>query len=184
VSWYGVSGQSIGPDDVEAIDQLFEFTGRQRDGTTGLQLHGARWYDPEIGRWLSEDPSGFDGGDANLYRYVGNSPTNFVDPTGLSLASPLDSLFGGTTFNPYAGPLANSCSPIITQPRPNLSPGLSLGTIGNVIGNSVYNAAASYVAPTSRTNKSPWHERGKVSSAACAAWSRTFGNNRGCVVKL
>ena len=41
-------------------------------------------YDPSIGRWLSEDPSGFDGGDPNLYRYVGNSPANATDPTGLS----------------------------------------------------------------------------------------------------
>ncbi len=40
-------------------------------------------YDPTIGRWISEDPIGFEGGDPNLYRYVGNSPTNFTDPDGL-----------------------------------------------------------------------------------------------------
>lgn len=40
-------------------------------------------YDPKIGRWTSEDPIAFDGGDPNLYRYVGNSPTNFTDPMGL-----------------------------------------------------------------------------------------------------
>ena len=40
-------------------------------------------YDPTIGRWLSEDPTGFDAGDANLYRYVGNGPTDGVDPSGL-----------------------------------------------------------------------------------------------------
>lgn len=39
-------------------------------------------YDPSIGRWLEEDPIGFEGGDANLYRYVGNDPTNETDPTG------------------------------------------------------------------------------------------------------
>src|SRR5207253_2633309 len=40
-------------------------------------------YDPTIGRWISEDPIGFTGADANLYRYVGNSPTNRTDPSGL-----------------------------------------------------------------------------------------------------
>jgi hypothetical protein len=40
-------------------------------------------YDPTTGRWLTEDPSGFDAGDANLYRYVGNGPTNAIDPEGL-----------------------------------------------------------------------------------------------------
>ncbi len=40
-------------------------------------------YDPSIGRWLEEDPLGFEAGDANLYRYVGNGPTTSVDPEGL-----------------------------------------------------------------------------------------------------
>jgi hypothetical protein len=40
-------------------------------------------YDPNTGRWLTEDPIGFVPGDYDLYRYVGNSPTNASDPTGL-----------------------------------------------------------------------------------------------------
>lgn len=39
--------------------------------------------DPTIGKWLSEDPVGFQAADPNLYRYVGNNPTNKTDPTGL-----------------------------------------------------------------------------------------------------
>jgi uncharacterized protein RhaS with RHS repeats len=39
-------------------------------------------YDPKIGGWLSQDPLGFAAGDANLYRYVANGPTNEVDPSG------------------------------------------------------------------------------------------------------
>jgi uncharacterized protein RhaS with RHS repeats len=41
-------------------------------------------FDPTIGRWLEQDPIGFVGGDANLYRYVGNDPTNATDPSGLA----------------------------------------------------------------------------------------------------
>jgi len=36
-----------------------------------------------LGRWISQDPIGFEAGDANLYRYVGNGPGNNTDPTGL-----------------------------------------------------------------------------------------------------
>jgi hypothetical protein len=38
--------------------------------------------DPTIGRWITEDPIGFQAADANLYRYVGNNATNATDPTG------------------------------------------------------------------------------------------------------
>lgn len=40
-------------------------------------------YDPSIGRWLEVDPSEFEAGDNNLYRFVGNDPITYVDPTGL-----------------------------------------------------------------------------------------------------
>lgn len=40
-------------------------------------------YDPKVGRFQSRDPVEFRGGDGNLYRYVGDDPTNHTDPTGL-----------------------------------------------------------------------------------------------------
>ena len=39
--------------------------------------------DPRLGRWIQEDPIGFEGGDTNFYRDVRNNPTNATDPTGL-----------------------------------------------------------------------------------------------------
>jgi hypothetical protein len=45
-------------------------------------------YDPTVGRFITEDPIGFAGRDTNLYRYVGNSPTNATDPTGLAENGP------------------------------------------------------------------------------------------------
>jgi RHS repeat-associated protein len=65
------------------VEFAFGFTGRERDESTGQSFHRARYYDPTVGRWLSEDPIGFAAGDTNLSRYVGNGATNFIDPSGL-----------------------------------------------------------------------------------------------------
>jgi len=48
----------------------------------------ARYYDPNAGRFLAEDPLGFHGGDANLFRIVQNRPTVLTDPFGLLAIDP------------------------------------------------------------------------------------------------
>ncbi len=63
----------------------FRFTGREEDGATGLYFFRARYLNPTFGRFISEDPIGFAGGDPNLYAYVGNGPTYRTDPLGLLL---------------------------------------------------------------------------------------------------
>jgi RHS repeat-associated protein len=66
----------------EAEAMLFtgeQFDARARHNAGGLYYLRARFYDPEIGRFLSQDP--LPGG--NLYAYVGNNPVNFTDPSGL-----------------------------------------------------------------------------------------------------
>ena len=60
----------------------FGYTGKMFDDATGLQWNINRWYDAEVGRWVSEDPIGFEGNDMNLFRYAANSPMIFVDPDG------------------------------------------------------------------------------------------------------
>jgi RHS repeat-associated protein len=65
-----------------AVDTRYLFTGREFDSETGLYYYRARYYDQTMGRFLSEDPIGFDGKDNNLYRYVFNSPLMFNDPSG------------------------------------------------------------------------------------------------------
>jgi RHS repeat-associated protein len=60
----------------------FRYTGRDFDAETGLHYYRARYYDPQIGRFVSEDPIGFGGG-LNFYPYVHGNPVLFIDPTGL-----------------------------------------------------------------------------------------------------
>jgi len=64
--------------------QPFAFAGGLYDLDTGFVRLGARDYDPSIGRWTAKDPTGFRGGDANLYAYSGNDPVNYVDVNGLN----------------------------------------------------------------------------------------------------
>jgi RHS repeat-associated protein len=60
----------------------YGFTGRERDSLTGLMYYRARFYDPQLGRFISEDPIGLAGG-INQFAYVGNNPQNRIDPSGL-----------------------------------------------------------------------------------------------------
>src|SRR5262249_42245370 len=57
----------------------YRYTARDYDSETGLQYSRARYYDPQIGRFLSEDPIGFIGGGPNFYQYVQNSLTRLRD---------------------------------------------------------------------------------------------------------
>jgi RHS repeat-associated protein len=65
----------------ENSDNPFQYTGRENDGT-GLYYYRARYYSPELQRFVSEDPVDLRGG-INFYTYVGNSPINWRDPSGL-----------------------------------------------------------------------------------------------------
>ena len=55
----------------------------------------ARWYDPQIGRFISEYPIGFGGGDINLFGYVTNNPLRWKDPLGHDLFGVIGGANGG-----------------------------------------------------------------------------------------
>jgi RHS repeat-associated protein len=61
----------------------FKFTAREWDNEIALQYNRARYYDPKMGRWISQDPKRFAAGDTNLYRTVYNYPLASTDPSGL-----------------------------------------------------------------------------------------------------
>jgi RHS repeat-associated protein len=62
----------------------FAYTGKLTDTVSGLQWNINRWYDAEVGRWVSEDPIGFKGGDGNLYRYVNHNTLIAIDYIGFA----------------------------------------------------------------------------------------------------
>lgn len=61
----------------------FMFTGREWLSQLGIYDYRNRMYQPQLGRFLQPDPTGFAAGDANLFRYCGGDPVNSVDPSGL-----------------------------------------------------------------------------------------------------
>jgi RHS repeat-associated protein len=115
----------------------YAFTGREWDAESGLYYYRARYYDPMSGRFISDDPSGFEN-DINLYQYVFSNPTRWVDPTGEGAVVPPPSRppspipcrfgsFGGPTgctrvpdpptnycFKPANGP--KKCTPHVDWP--------------------------------------------------------------------
>ena len=64
------------------IEQPLRYPGQYEDESTGLHYNTFRYYDPELGRFISQDPIGLAGGD-NLYGYAPN-PTGWMDPLGLA----------------------------------------------------------------------------------------------------
>ena len=80
--WEGDYSNTI---EATGIGNPYYFTGRRIDfvGVSAfmIQYNRNRFYDYQTGRWLNQDPIGYQDG-VNLYEYVGSSPINRVDPMG------------------------------------------------------------------------------------------------------
>jgi RHS repeat-associated protein len=101
----------------------YAFTGREWDAETGLYYYRARYYDPKLGRFISEDPARLALARFNAYGYAANSPTGWIDPTGLApaghhyvpnivrgmpgLSPAAKSVFDGATTGPLDTPNLN-----------------------------------------------------------------------------
>jgi RHS repeat-associated protein len=76
--FYSPYGDSV---NTSAAPTPFQFTGRENDGPTGLYYYRARYYSPQLGRFISEDPLGLAAG-TNFYAYVDGDPISETDPEG------------------------------------------------------------------------------------------------------
>lgn len=115
---YGVSTET-GSDDTP-----FQFTGRENDGASNLSYFRARYYSPQFGRFISEDPIGLAGG-INSYTYANGNPISFADPLGLWTVQV------GISFNGAIGPVQVSATY-----------GIAFDGSGNVAGYAEYGGGA------------------------------------------
>ena len=120
----------------------YGFAGREFDAETGLYFNRSRYYDPMTGRFINQDSSRFAGGDANLYRYVGNNPVSQSDPTGhfvLNLAAGgIGALFGGTV-----GLIVGACQNGAKGAVKGFFAGAAGGFVGGVAFNPILAAGVS-----------------------------------------
>jgi RHS repeat-associated protein len=96
-----------------------QYTGRENEAN-GLYYYRGRYYDPPIGRFISEDPIGFAGSGPNFYAYVFDDPINLIDPFGLDAWDWLQ----------HAGDFSNGAASVLTF-------GLT-DKINDALGNSQY----------------------------------------------
>jgi RHS repeat-associated protein len=107
----------------------FKYTSREWDSEIGQYFYRARYYGPPIGRFESEDPLGFVGGDTDLFRYVRNGPANSKDSIGVAPDGPLPK---AKVYKVVAKAEATlTCNKGVIWPRPNWGKNFSFGLLGS-----------------------------------------------------
>ncbi|MBW7477851.1 hypothetical protein K0T92_24380, partial [Paenibacillus oenotherae] len=92
----------------EGVENPFRYSGEMWDQSAGLQYLRARWYDPSMGQFISKDT--YEGQidnplTMNLYTYVHNNPSKFIDPSGHVVETIVDiASIGWSAYELYENP--------------------------------------------------------------------------------
>jgi RHS repeat-associated protein len=119
------------------------FTGHIADAASGLVYMQARYYDPVVGRFLSNDPVGFaQGGPGyfNRYAYTANDPVNHIDPDGeaiVALANPWVRGAIGGAVGAVAGTVVNAAVQYATTGEVNVRDALAAGGASGALGAAI-----------------------------------------------
>jgi len=115
---------------------IIRFTGRKLDVESGLLYYGGRYYDPELGRFISPDPfvqEMFDPQSLNRYSYVINNPQNYIDPSGYfhrhkikKSSGFFGSIFGAIFGFIFGGPAGAIFGAALAQLPPEVFHGLEI----------------------------------------------------------
>ncbi|MFN3811751.1 MAG: RHS repeat-associated core domain-containing protein [Roseateles asaccharophilus] len=112
----------------EAPSSSTAYTGREQD-SGNLYYYRARFYDPQLKRFLSEDPIGLEGG-PNYYAYVGGNPVSYLDPTGELIHVGI-----GAAIGAVAGALGAAQNPCASWRQ------IALGALGGAVAGGIGAAA-------------------------------------------
>jgi RHS repeat-associated protein len=120
-----------------SLKNPFQYTARESDSETGLYYYRARYYNPQLQRFISEDPLGFAGGDVNLYAYVNGNPIGFRDPFGLCPPTRNQrlKLAAKGAFNLGVGLLKTAGGVALTMETGGLAVGIGVYAVGTGMGN-------------------------------------------------
>ena len=125
---------------------------------------------------MSEDPIGFAAGDANLYRYVGNSPTNFVDPSGLVCEGAAWGTAIGGTIGGIGGWIICGAGGVVV--------GAGGGTLVEPGGGTIIGGAAGGAVGSSEGAALGAAGGGLIGGAIGCAWDWIRGNRPVCAQRM
>ncbi len=92
---------------ISGTDLPFSFSTKAVD-VSGLAYYGYRFYNPELGRWLSRDPADEQGG-LNIYNFTANAPISNID-----LKGEFSFTYGLNEYNSYRV-CSDACSPVLIE---------------------------------------------------------------------
>jgi RHS repeat-associated protein len=134
---YGSTAYQAGRSAAEVSLKRFRYTGKERDDETGFTYHGARYYMPWLGKWVSCDPLEIVDG-PNLYRYGRSNPIIFRDPSGMLSWGQIigigAAIVVGTAVTVLTGGLA---APLVGTAAAAIIGGAVGGAIGGAVGAAI-----------------------------------------------